>query len=254
MTGRILRLYPPPTTEITAGGPYEDLEFPPPGRPGPSRPYVILNMVSSLDGKTAVGGKSSRIGSETDRRAMRTLRSKADAVMIGAGTLRAERLSLGLDDPSLPQPLAVIVTATGADVPLESNLIEPQEVVVITTQNTPQDLDERLQQRASVLRVPPGVSGGVDLGAALKRLKAEHAINLLLVEGGPNLNHALISSNLADELFLTLAPKLLGGDTLTLLDGPAPVTRNVVLISVHLAGDELFLRYGLHPGPPCLSA
>jgi 2,5-diamino-6-(ribosylamino)-4(3H)-pyrimidinone 5'-phosphate reductase len=250
LSGRILRLYPPPSGEITAGGVYEDFELPPPERRDPSRPYVIINMVSSIDGKAALGGKSSRIGSETDRRAMRTLRSKADAVMIGAGTLRAERLSLGLDDPSSgPQPLAVIATRT-ADVPLESNLIvgERQEVLVLTTRQAPKNLCDRLRERARVLRVHATPSGAINLAESLQILKAEHTVDLLLVEGGPSLNHALISDDLADELFLTLAPKLLGGtlhETLTILDGPTLAPRDANLLSAHLADGELFLRYSL---------
>jgi 2,5-diamino-6-(ribosylamino)-4(3H)-pyrimidinone 5'-phosphate reductase len=243
LTGKILRLYPLPAQEI-AGGIYRDLELPPPGHRNPSRSYVVVNMVSSIDGRAAIGGKASRIGSETDRQAMRTLRSKADAVMIGAGTLRAEKLSLGLDDPAGPQPLAVIATNSG-DVPLESNLIvgHGQKVLVIATHHPPENLGDRL--RARVLRVPATLSGAVDLAEALKILKAEYAVDLLLVEGGPKLSHALISSNLADELFLTLAPKLLGGvpdESPTILNGPVMAARDINLLSAYLAGDELFLR------------
>jgi 2,5-diamino-6-(ribosylamino)-4(3H)-pyrimidinone 5'-phosphate reductase len=250
LTGKILRLYPLPARELQPGTLYEDLELPPPERDDVSRPYVVINMVSSIDGRTAIGGKASRIGSETDRRVMRTLRSKADAVMIGAGTLRAERLSLGLDDPG-PQPLGVIATRTG-DVPLRRNLVvgEGQEVLVITTQRAPENLDDQLAGRARVLRVSATLSGAVDLEEALRALKSRHAVDLLLVEGGPTLNHALISSNLADELFLTLAPKLLGGslgESFSILNGSALAPRDINLISAHLAGDELFLRYGLPP-------
>jgi riboflavin-specific deaminase-like protein len=250
LTAKILRLYPLPAEESPAAGIYEDLEFPPENHRDPSLPYVIINMVSSVDGRIAVEGKSSSIGSDTDRQTMRTLRSKADAVMVGAGTLRTEKLSLGLDEPAEGQPLAVIATRTG-DVPLESNLIvgEHQEVLVVTTQNSPEDLEGRLRESVRVLRVPAAPSGAVDLGEALRILKADHAVRLLLVEGGPTLNHALISSNLADELFLTLAPKLLGGtrdEPFTILDGPTPLTSDVNLLAVHLCADELFLRYDLH--------
>jgi riboflavin-specific deaminase-like protein len=247
LTGKILRLYPLPAEESPGEGIYEDLELPAENPRDPSLPYVIINMVSSVDGRIAVEGKSSRIGSETDRQTMRNLRSKADAVMVGAGTLRAEKLTLGLDEPAGGQPLAVIATRTG-DVPLGSNLIVGghQEVLVLTTQGS----EVRLRESVRVLRVPAAPSGAVHLGEALRILKAEHAVNLLLVEGGPSLNYDLISSNLADELFLTLAPKLLAGthdETLTILDGPARVTSDVNLLAAHLSGDELFLRYGLHP-------
>jgi len=242
LTGKKLRLYPLPAQELLGESIYEDLELPPPGSRNPSRPYVIMNMVSSIDGRTARGGKASRIGSETDRRVMRTLRSKADAVMIGAGTLRAEKLSLGLDDPVGPQPLAVIVTSSG-ELPLENNLIvsEQQEVLVIA----PEDITVH---SGGVLRLSADRSGNIDLTEALRILNAEHAVDLLLVEGGPSLNYSLISQNLADELFLTLAPKLLGGtldESLAILDGPVLATRDINLVSAHLAGGELFLRYSL---------
>jgi 2,5-diamino-6-(ribosylamino)-4(3H)-pyrimidinone 5'-phosphate reductase len=248
LTGEILRLYPLPPKEI-AGGIYEDLELPPPERRDPSRPYVAINMVSSVDGRSTIEGKASRIGSRTDRQTMRTLRSRADAVMIGAGTLRAERLSLGLDDPVGRQPLAVIVTTSG-NVPLENNLIvgERQEVLVIA----PQDVTVRFSERR-VLRVSKDRSDNIDLAKTLKVLKAEYTVDLLLVEGGPRLSYSLISHSLADELFLTLAPKLIGGtldESPAILNGPALVATDINLLSTHLAGDELFLRYGLHPLHP----
>jgi riboflavin biosynthesis pyrimidine reductase len=104
-------------------GIYQGIWFPPSRGRDPTRPYVFINMVASVDGKTAVEGKASSLGSAADRSVMRTLRSRADAVMVGGGTLRAEKLSLSLeaDEPG-PRPLAVILTNTG-DVPLESNLI-----------------------------------------------------------------------------------------------------------------------------------
>ena len=251
MKGKLLRLYPLPAQELLEEGIYEDLELPPPGRRDPSRPYVILNMVSSIDGRTAVGGKASRIGSETDRRVMRTLRSKADAVMIGAGTLRAERLSLGLDEHSrAAQPLAVIVTKTG-NLPLGTNLIigEQQEVVVITAEDASEADVETLGDHASVLQLPAALSGGVNLEEALKLLEATRGVDLLLVEGGPTLNYSLVSQGLADELFLTLASKLLGSrgwDARTLLEGPEfslPKSPKAELVSIHLSGNELYLRY-----------
>ena len=249
MTGKILRLYPLPARDLPAEGIHEDLELPPESPRDPSRPYVLINMVSSVDGRTTMEGKASHIGSYTDRRVMRTLRSGADAVMIGAGTLRAEKLSLGLDDPSIPQPLAVIATRTG-DVPLESDLIldERQDVFVITSHDAPEDLEDRLCEIACVLRVSGTPSGSINLGEAFEILKAQRAVEVLLVEGGPSLNHTLISSGLADELFLTLAPKLLGGtpaESPTILNGPALTGTRANLRSAHLADDELFLRYNL---------
>jgi riboflavin-specific deaminase-like protein len=252
---KILRLYPPPAREVSTI--YEDLDLPPTGNREGARPYVIINTVSSVDGRTALEGKAAGIGSATDRLTMRTLRSKAEAVLVGAGTLRAERLSLGLDPTDgVPQPLAIIVTDTG-DVSLEEHLIVEgsQEVLILLSDRVPKRVVERLLTLAPVMRAPADCTGAVDLEAALRTLKAERGVDSLVVEGGPGLNHALISLNLVDELFLTVAPELLGGSaeqTLTLLRGPTLSAHDrptLELVSIHLSGDELFLRYSLARTP-----
>jgi riboflavin-specific deaminase-like protein len=214
---------------------------------------VIINTVSSVDGRTTSTGKAAGIGSATDRRTMRTLRSKADAVIIGAGTLRAEKLSLGLDSTDGGrQPLAIIVTETG-DLPLEEHLIIKggQEVLILLSEAAPRRVAERLGSLAPVMRAPADSTGAVDLEAALRIFKAECSVESLVVEGGPGLNHALISHNLVDELFLTVAPELLGGSadrTLSLLRGPTLAAHErptLDLVSIHLANGELFLRYSM---------
>jgi riboflavin biosynthesis pyrimidine reductase len=138
----------------------------------------------------------------------------------------------------------VIATSSG-DIPLESNLITPegQQVLVITHQNVTIGSGEH-----RIVPLCADRSGNLDLGAVLELLKAEHGVDLLLVEGGPRLNHSFLSRDLADELFLTLAPVLTAG-TLdagrTIFDGPVLPTRAMNLLSLHLCGDELFLRYSL---------
>jgi 2,5-diamino-6-(ribosylamino)-4(3H)-pyrimidinone 5'-phosphate reductase len=248
---KILRLYPPPVRQVFAI--YDDLDLPPTGESEGARPYVIINTVSSVDGRTAMEGKAAGIGSTTDRQTMRTLRSKADAVMIGAGTLRAEKLSLGLDPKvGVPQPLAIIVTDTG-NVPLREHLVVNggQEVLIVLSDGAPRSVADRLRKLASVMRAPAGSTGTVDLDRALRALKAERGVESIVVEGGPGLNHGLISRHLVDELFVTVAPQLLGGTaarTLTLLRGPEIPARGrptLELVSVHLAAAELFLRYSL---------
>lgn len=178
--------------------------------------------------------------------------------MIGAGTLRAERLSLGLDEnarSSRPQPLAVILTTIGDDVPLERNLIVPQgqTILVIAGSTMPESNAERLRAKARVLRVPSPSNGRPDLKETLWTLKREHAVERLLVEGGPTLGRALISAGLADELFLTIAPKLIGGsapESRTLLDATLQTPQDLRLLSIHLAADEVFLRYAIQGASP----
>ena len=247
---KILRLYPPPAREVSAV--YEDLVLPPSWHGDRERPHVAINMVSSVDGKVAIGRKTAGLGSKTDRQTMRMLRSRVDAVMIGAGTLRAEKLSLGLDHADRTSPLAIIVTETG-HVPLEDNLVVrgEQEVLIVLSDKAPPGVAARLGKLARVSRAPVDSTGAVDLRSALLALRAERGIESLLVEGGPGLNHALISRHLVDELFLTVAPELLGGtadETLTLLRGseiPGYNRLALELLSIHVADGELFLRYSL---------
>ncbi len=252
MAGEITRLYPLPSREIPADAIYLDLELPPADQRDASRPHVLINMISSLDGKAAVGGKASPLGTEIDRQAMRNLRSKADAVMIGAGTLRAEKLALGLNEPArASQPLAVILTESG-DVPLARNLIlgEGQGLVVLAPEGV--SVPSARKRGGRVLSVRAGGAAGFLLGEALRMLKSKHAVDVLLVEGGPTLNHSLLAGNLVDELFLTLAPKLLGGtaqEAFTILAGSPLAAGETHLISAYLAADELFLRYGVCPKP-----
>jgi 2,5-diamino-6-(ribosylamino)-4(3H)-pyrimidinone 5'-phosphate reductase len=225
-------------------------------------------MVASLDGKASVGGKAGAIGSQTDRTLMRSLRARVDAVMIGAGTLRAEKLRLDVPEDLAnarasrglePQPLAVLVTTSG-DVPLGANLVgsSPENLLIVTSPEIPTERFVSLSSHVLVEIVTkemstPGGDTGLDLGRALEALKGRHGVGVLLVEGGPALTHSLISSGLADELFLTLAPKILGGeasDGLTVVEGPLLRTNGVEpkLVSIHLFADELFLRYALRSG------
>jgi len=241
-----LRLHPKPGVLADKGGIYDDLDL-----PGPAsrlRPYVIINMVSSVDGRSSVSGEASGIGSRADRGAMRALRSRVDAVMVGAGTLRAEKLNLGLDDPGAGQPLAVVVGGA-AGLPLLEHLVRPagQDVILALPQELPAEGDARsveAREGVTTLRCPGPQPDRLDIRHLLHVLKAEHAVDRLLVEGGPGLNRSLIDAGLADELFLTVAPKLLLGPQTPILSGGAGGRPyGLELLSVHSAGDELFLRY-----------
>jgi 2,5-diamino-6-(ribosylamino)-4(3H)-pyrimidinone 5'-phosphate reductase len=250
--GKALRLYPLPSEEVDTTAIYSDLPIIHQNEGANHlRPYMYLNMVASVDGQTSLGGKASKIGSDVDRHTMRNLRANSDAVMVGADTLRAERLSLGLDKISRgEQPLGVILTTSG-DIVLETNLVfhEEQTILVVSSGAIPEERAEALSQKAKVLRIAATHGGRPDLSKTLQTLKRDYAVERLVVEGGPTLNRALISAELVDEIFLTLAPKLLGSgaamEPRAMLNGALPATVDLRLLSVHLAADELFLRYAI---------
>ena len=213
------------------------------------RPYVALNMVSSLDGKASLEGRTRGLSSEADRELFHELRTQADAVMVGAGTLRAERYgpmvktaelrrkrqSEGLD----PNPLAVVVSARLA-LPAGLPLLEdPGSRVAIATAS-----EEELGDVAASVDY---LHTGHDLPLLLARLREDYGVRSLLCEGGPTLNSHLLAAGLVDELFLTVSPQLLGGAAaLTIVAGrelPDPAAAELVWVAE--ADGGLFTRWRL---------
>jgi riboflavin biosynthesis pyrimidine reductase len=173
---------------------------------------------------------------------------------VGAGTVRAEKLNLGLDDPGARQPLAVIVAGNGP-VPIREHLVRdpqsPQEVLLFRPEDfrpeDPHAKNHRKQAHDSVriLPVPAYGDGRVDLRFCLELLRREHGVDRLLVEGGPSLNGALITNHLADELFLTLAPKLMHAHPTQISEPASRGPQDLQLLSFHQQNGEIFLRYAI---------
>lgn len=252
---RLRRLLPPgepaDTTSLVDGLGLAELA----GRGDAARPYLVLNMVSTADGRATLSGRSGAIGGEADRALFHALRTVVDAVMAGAGTVRAERYRRLVRDPAArakrverglaAEPLACVVSgrlALGEQVPL---LADPDARVAILTASQaslPPDC------RAQIEYVRCTCDGQLDLPAALGELRARLGVHTVLCEGGPHLNAQLLAAGLVDELFLSLAPTLAGGDTMTEslrivsgvdLDPPAAME----LASAHEHESHLFLRY-----------
>jgi riboflavin-specific deaminase-like protein len=216
----------------------------------PDRPYLALNMVATADGKAAVEGRTRAISSETDRAIFHNLRTQADAVMVGASTVRSEGYGPITKTPELrakreregvaADPLAIVVSGR-LTVPVEVPLLQdPESRVVIVTQS-----DGELSGHAAqvdYVRVDPGA---FDLRPAMKELREDYGVRSVLCEGGPTLNASLLPQGLVDELFLTVAPALVGGDNaLTIVaGGPLAEMMQVELLWALEDGSELYLRY-----------
>ena len=211
------------------------------------RPYLVTNFVVTLDGKATLHGHSGPIGSDTDTAMLVGLRTKADAIMIGAGTMRAERYGRPVADPQKRarrereglshDPLMVIVSGR-LDVPWDAPLFTEGDgrVVIFTA------ADAEPPQTATSVRIVRH-EGLVDLVEALRYLREECAVRAVLCEGGPRIHAELIEGNLVDELFVTHAPKLGGGDGPNLAVGLSEVERPLDLAWLLADGGELFARY-----------
>lgn len=234
---RFSSLYPE-SGELELAELREQLEFP----ALEDRPYTIANFVASADGRAAFSGRSAPLSDEGDRALFHTLRERVDAVMVGTGTLRAERYGAMIRDEDAirrrtqrglePQPLACMVTRSGS-VPLDIPLFAQPRVVVFA----PEPIDG-----VETVTLDPTE---LTLTAVLRCLRADHGVRSLLCEGGPTLFGSLIHEQLVDELFLTLSPALAGGGNApTISSGaelaePAPLR----LRSVLERSGTLFLRF-----------
>ena len=198
------------------------------------RPAVRLNMIASVDGATAVEGRSGALGGPADRRVFAALRSLADVVFVAAGTVRAEHYG------PAALPIAVVSGSLRLDWEAPFFTAATHRPMVVTHRRAPGDEAVRASKVADVL-----VAGesGVDLGLAVARL-GERGFGHVLAEGGPSLNGALAAAGVLDELCLTLPPLLVAGDAKRILTGPTLVPPpGLALRSLCEEDGSLFLRY-----------
>lgn len=259
-------LYPSgPELQRAATEIYADLDFPEGVAVADivARPFVALNMISTVDGKAIVEGRASRISSPIDHLLMRQIRSAVDCVLVGAGTVRAEGFEVRVGDEQAAarrrrgwpsHPLAAIVTATG-DLPTQRKVFRPlagdRPPLIITSQQALTSNPERFADLARIARVLVAGDSAAEPAAVLDVLFRVAGVRRLLLEGGPTLNQAFVAAGLVDELFLTIAPRIVGGRSKTIVEGAdAPVLglRGLELVSISQADSELYLRYRIRPG------
>jgi riboflavin-specific deaminase-like protein len=193
------------------------------------RPYLVVNMAATLDGRTEIGGRAGPIGNEADRQLFHALRTRGDMVMAGAGTVRAERYGRIERE--------TVVVSRSLRLPADLPLLQEagRRVVVIT--DSAEDLPA-VPADVRYLRMP--------VADALRQLRSE-GVSSIVCEGGAHLNGTLFPGGLVDELYVCIAPLLSGGPApLTLLEGPAlsPVLE-MELAWLLESGGYLFARYTL---------
>jgi riboflavin-specific deaminase-like protein len=215
------------------------------------RPFVFVNMVSTIDGRAQVHGRTGELGEEADLEMLLELRALADAVLIGSGTLRAEGYArlVGSQErrarreaAGLPPDPAAVLLSRGLDLPWEAGLFAAPEqpVLVYTSEDAEAEVPE-VAAPVEVVRVR-----GASPTAMLADLRAR-GIAALLTEGGPTLNRALLAAGLVDELFLTIAPVITGEqEAIRIVEGEGlPAALRGRPVWVLRARGELFLRYAL---------
>jgi riboflavin biosynthesis pyrimidine reductase len=236
----------------------------------------VANFVSTLDGVVALdrvgasGGREISGGFEPDRFVMGLLRATADAVLVGAGTVRASRThgwtpahahprsahgyaawrrQLGLTAAS---PITVIVSASGSLQPRHLPGDPATPVIVVTTESGARRL-RRLPRADHVEIASLGEDDSIPVGSIVAFLHTR-GFRLVDLEGGPALFGEFLAARMVDEVFLTLAPQLAGRTAasarLSLVEDVAlaPAAPWGRILGVMRSNDHLFLRYKLtHP-------
>jgi riboflavin biosynthesis pyrimidine reductase len=214
----------------------ESYEYPPLAG---GRWWLRANMVTSVDGAaTGPDGRSGVLATPVDKAVFGHLRTLADAVVVGAGTARAENYGPPrIDEPTAaarvsrgqaPRPRLVVVTRSLSLDPGARLFSGPDRVTVVTARSADWNAVERLAQVADVLRAG---DDEVDL-AEMVGVLADQGLRRLLCEGGPTLLADLVADGLLDELCWTVAPVLTGGDSPRMVSGRSPEP----LTGVSLAG------------------
>ncbi|ANJ26393.1 pyrimidine reductase family protein [Agromyces aureus] len=211
---------------------------------------IRMNFVASIDGAVTVDDRSGGLGDAGDRLAMQVMRTLADVVLVGAGTVRAEgygglsvepadaawRRSRGLGD----QPrIAVVSSRLDLDPrhPFFDRAVT--RPIVVTHAAAPEGRRAALAEVADVVVCG---DGAVDLAEAQRQLGAL-GLAQVLCEGGPHLFGALLDADLVDEVCLSLSPMLVGGAAGRIVQGAHERARSMRLVHAMRAGDLLLLRY-----------
>jgi riboflavin biosynthesis pyrimidine reductase len=214
-------------------------------------PVLRVNFIASVDGAVSVDGLSGGLHGPGDKEIFDSLRMVCDALIVGAGTVKAEKYdALRLTAPArswrrehgLPEYPLMVVVSRSLTLDLDQLIFTdaPIPPIVVTTSKAPID---RLAGKAEAI-----VAGDdeIDLAAAVEALH-ERGATQLLCEGGPRLLNSMIAADLVTELCLTVSPLLVGGGPGRIAAGPPASPREMSLRHVLSLQDMLFLRYA-RPG------
>jgi riboflavin biosynthesis pyrimidine reductase len=220
-----------------------------------SVPHLRVNFIASIDGAATHDGVSGPLNNEVDKEVFDVLRMLTDVVLVGAGTVRAEgygpiRLSRGAVDwrvaHGLPEHPVFAILTSEIDLRPDMSLFTdaPVRPLVITHAHGPEG-GRRRHQLDVLSRVADILICGeetVDMQLMVSALVAR-GLPQILSEGGPHALGSFIAADVVDEVCLTIAPVVEGGDATRITAGGAQKTREMHLEHAMRGGDMLFLRY-----------
>ncbi|MFV0415072.1 MAG: RibD family protein [Chthoniobacterales bacterium] len=213
-----------------------------------NRPYILANFAITLDGKISTRKRTpSTFTSKTDKQELLRIRSHGDAVMVGRSTLEADTMSLGLPNEQLrnerkkrsqaPFPLRIVVSRTGKLSPKLKIFNSPGGKILLFV--------EKNKRKTKFPNTEIHPLTPFDLNQALSTLYTDYAVRTLVCEGGPTLFRSLVEKDIIDELRLTLAPCIFGGEKapglLGLVNNFLPRVTQFKIQSIDVRENEAFL-------------
>jgi diaminohydroxyphosphoribosylaminopyrimidine deaminase/5-amino-6-(5-phosphoribosylamino)uracil reductase len=182
------------------------------------RPFVLLKLATTVDGRLTVAGRRD-LSTKPALRELHRLRDRTDAVLVGIGTVIADDPTLTVREVKGRDPLRVIVDAD-ARTPPTAKVVrakDPQRTVIFVARDADVRRTNKLREAGASIVTAPRADGGLDLGAVLRWL-ADHGVNTVMSEAGPDVNGALVRGGLADRVLLLFSP-VAGGDGPPVLEG-----------------------------------
>ncbi len=230
-----------------------------------NRPHTTVILAMSADGKIAdVTRSPARFGSKADKIHLECQIATSDAVLFGAGTLRAYGTTLTVSNPKLLQqrtqggksfqPVHIVISHSGNLDPESPFFAQPVSRWLLTTAAGADFWAKKSHGKISdsvrfeEILVFETSMGIIDISTALQHLSTL-GITQLAVLGGGELVASMVELDLIDEFWLTICPLILGGATApTPVEGKgflAPLTPRLQLVEVHTVEQEVFLHYRL---------
>jgi riboflavin biosynthesis pyrimidine reductase len=218
------------------------------------RCWIRSNFIASLDGGATTGGKSGELGAAGDRMLFGLMRSLADVILVGAGTVRVEnyggaQLSVharqarqGRRQAEVP-PIAIVTRSGQLD--RDMKVFQHTEVppLILTSATGAHRAGELLGEFATVIDCSNDHVDEVDPKLVVAAL-ASRGLHRVLTEGGPRLHDTLIAAGLLDELCLSMAPVIVGGAAGRIAEGLQEA--RIRMRRAHLLADDegyLYARY-----------
>lgn len=179
------------------------------------RPFVILKVAASLDGKVSTArGESRWITGESSRKFVHQLRQQCDGILVGIGTVLSDDPLLTVRLPKQPirEPFRIVLD-TRLRFPLKAKMIrkaDPSKTIIVTGRKGSKAKQKALEERGVRVLREKSDQGGIDMLSLIKKLGGM-SLTSLLIEGGPKINASALASKIVNKVIFFLAPKIIGG-------------------------------------------